>query len=69
MGNRFAWNEKKVSKQIVAIFFNENILFEKIKMLTIKQEYEIKYLLVREDSDVTAADGAMTSLPMVPFEE
>ena len=25
-------------------------------------------LPLREDSDVTAADGAMTSLPMVPLE-
>ena len=28
-----------------------------------------RYLPFKEDSDVTAADGAMTSLPMVPLEE
>ena len=29
----------------------------------------IRYIPFKEDSDVTAADGAMTSLPMVPLEE
>ena len=31
--------------------------------------YLYRYLPFKEDSDVTAADGAMTSLPMVPLEE
>ena len=29
----------------------------------------MRYIPFKEDSDVTAADGAMTSLPMVPLEE
>jgi hypothetical protein len=35
-------------------------------------ECEFVWVIVlpfKEDSDVTAADGAMTSLPMVPLEE
>jgi hypothetical protein len=45
-----------------------NIFYNKVEIFFIKKQYKIDNLPFREDSDVTAADGAMMSLPMVPFE-
>ena len=58
VGNRFAWNYQLQLNHILYIYIWTDTHF-----------VLYRYLPFKEDSDVTAADGAMTSLPMVPLEE